>query len=189
MSCVSLKKNIRSYIIIRFKNICQWGYNVCICHVLRHNKTSLWTGKVMLRSGEKISLQRLHLETRMSSSALVGLQSVMLCRGSSHVTIFSFRDKQYFLSLKVFGLFLHFLIWSRIMFWAWTPLVVLLSGIVVAHYLQSITPALALGGELVYHRRPGEEGTVMSLVGRYTGETQVIVSMSSGSTSPGFMRQ
>ncbi|KAJ8289812.1 hypothetical protein GJAV_G00005600 [Gymnothorax javanicus] len=43
------------------------------------------------------------------------------------------------------------------------------SGIMVAHYLQSITPALALGGELVYHRRPGEEGTVMSLVGRYTG--------------------
>ncbi|XP_010899192.1 mitochondrial import receptor subunit TOM40B [Esox lucius] len=43
------------------------------------------------------------------------------------------------------------------------------SGIVVAHYLQSITPSLALGGELVYHRRPGEEGTVMSLAGRYTG--------------------
>ncbi|KAM4016951.1 LOW QUALITY PROTEIN: mitochondrial import receptor subunit TOM40 homolog [Anomaloglossus baeobatrachus] len=41
------------------------------------------------------------------------------------------------------------------------------SGIVVAHYLQSIT-SLALGGELVYHRRPGEEGTVMSLAGRYT---------------------
>lgn len=60
--------------------------------------------------------------------------------------------------------------------------VVHLSGIVVTHYLQSITPALALGGELVYHRRPGEEGTVMSLVGRYTGEAQVkvIVSMSSG---------
>ncbi|XP_018587663.1 mitochondrial import receptor subunit TOM40 homolog [Scleropages formosus] len=43
------------------------------------------------------------------------------------------------------------------------------SGILVAHYLQSITPSLALGGELVYHRRPGEEGSVMSLVGRYTG--------------------
>lgn len=42
------------------------------------------------------------------------------------------------------------------------------SGIVVAHYMQSITPSLALGGELVYHRRPGEEGTVMSLAGRYT---------------------
>lgn len=40
----------------------------------------------------------------------------------------------------------------------------------VAHYLQSITPALVLGGELVYHRRPGEEGTVTSLLGRYTGK-------------------
>uniref|UniRef100_A0A8C8RN55 Translocase of outer mitochondrial membrane 40 n=2 Tax=Pelusios castaneus TaxID=367368 RepID=A0A8C8RN55_9SAUR len=42
------------------------------------------------------------------------------------------------------------------------------SGILVAHYLQSITPCLALGGELVYHRRPGEEGTVTSLAGKYT---------------------
>ncbi|XP_068188755.1 mitochondrial import receptor subunit TOM40B [Antennarius striatus] len=47
------------------------------------------------------------------------------------------------------------------------------SGAVVAHYLQSITPALALGGELVYHRRPGEEGSVMSLVGRYTGSNSI----------------
>lgn len=44
------------------------------------------------------------------------------------------------------------------------------TGILVAHYLQSITPSLALGGELVYHRRPGEEGTVMSLAGKYTSE-------------------
>lgn len=49
------------------------------------------------------------------------------------------------------------------------PDMVVGSGIVIAHYLQSITPSLALGGELVYHRRPGEEGTVMSLAGRYTG--------------------
>lgn len=42
----------------------------------------------------------------------------------------------------------------------------------MTHYLQSITPALALGGELVYHHRPGEEGAVMSFVGRYTGEAQ-----------------
>ncbi|XP_069057561.1 mitochondrial import receptor subunit TOM40 homolog [Pleurodeles waltl] len=48
------------------------------------------------------------------------------------------------------------------------PDVLVGSGIVVAHYLQSITPNLALGGELVYHRRPGEEGTVMSLAGKYT---------------------
>lgn len=45
-----------------------------------------------------------------------------------------------------------------------------LLGILVAHYLQSLTPSLVLGGELVYHRRPGEEGTVTSLVGRYTGK-------------------
>ncbi|XP_029976500.1 mitochondrial import receptor subunit TOM40B [Salarias fasciatus] len=53
------------------------------------------------------------------------------------------------------------------------PDVLVGSGIVVTHYLQSVTAALALGGELVYHRRPGEEGAVMSLVGRYTGSNYV----------------
>ncbi|XP_072226900.1 mitochondrial import receptor subunit TOM40B [Leuresthes tenuis] len=53
------------------------------------------------------------------------------------------------------------------------PDVLVGSGIVVTHYLQSITPALALGGELVYHHRPGEEGAVMSLVGRYTGSNYI----------------
>ncbi|XP_025050841.1 mitochondrial import receptor subunit TOM40 homolog [Alligator sinensis] len=48
------------------------------------------------------------------------------------------------------------------------PDVLVGSGILVAHYLQSVTPGLALGGELVYHRRPGEEGTVTSLAGKYT---------------------
>ncbi|XP_032084354.1 mitochondrial import receptor subunit TOM40 homolog [Thamnophis elegans] len=48
------------------------------------------------------------------------------------------------------------------------PDVLVGSGILVAHYLQSITPCLALGGELVYHRRAGEEGTVMSFAGKYT---------------------
>ncbi|KAM6967400.1 mitochondrial import receptor subunit TOM40 homolog [Aplochiton taeniatus] len=47
------------------------------------------------------------------------------------------------------------------------------SGILVAHYLQSITPSLAMGGELVFHRRPGEEGAVTSLMGRYTGNNYV----------------
>ncbi|XP_033929423.1 mitochondrial import receptor subunit TOM40 homolog [Melopsittacus undulatus] len=42
------------------------------------------------------------------------------------------------------------------------------SGILVAHYLQSVTSSLALGGELVYHRRPGEEGTVVAMAARYT---------------------
>lgn len=49
-------------------------------------------------------------------------------------------------------------------------IIIVHSGILVTHYLQSITPALALGGELVYHRRPGEEGTVTSFLGRYTGK-------------------
>ncbi|KAA8591725.1 hypothetical protein FQN60_017099 [Etheostoma spectabile] len=53
------------------------------------------------------------------------------------------------------------------------PDVLVGSGILVGHYLQSITPALALGGELVYHRRPGEEGAVTSLLGRYTGDNYV----------------
>ncbi|XP_071656692.1 mitochondrial import receptor subunit TOM40 homolog isoform X2 [Patagioenas fasciata] len=47
------------------------------------------------------------------------------------------------------------------------PDILLGSGILVAHYLQSVTPSLALGGELVYHRRPGEEGTVLSMAARY----------------------
>lgn len=50
----------------------------------------------------------------------------------------------------------------------------------MAHYLQSITPALALGGELVYHRRPGEEGTVTSFLGRYTGKSHTFTSDTSG---------
>jgi len=53
------------------------------------------------------------------------------------------------------------------------PDVLVGSGILVAHYLQSITPSLALGGELVCHKRPGEEGTVTSLLGRYTGDNYV----------------
>lgn len=53
------------------------------------------------------------------------------------------------------------------------PDVLVGSGILVAHYLQSLTPALALGGELVYHNRPGEEGAVTSLIGRYTGTNYV----------------
>ncbi|XP_061520809.1 mitochondrial import receptor subunit TOM40B isoform X2 [Phycodurus eques] len=53
------------------------------------------------------------------------------------------------------------------------PNVLVGSGIVVTHYLQSLTPSLALGGELVYHRRPSEEGAVMSLVGRYTGANYI----------------
>ncbi|XP_062933841.1 mitochondrial import receptor subunit TOM40 homolog [Cynocephalus volans] len=39
--------------------------------------------------------------------------------------------------------------------------------VLVAHYLLSITPRLALGGKLVYHRQPKEEGTILSLAEKY----------------------
>ncbi|XP_074794300.1 mitochondrial import receptor subunit TOM40B isoform X2 [Natator depressus] len=42
------------------------------------------------------------------------------------------------------------------------------SVIVVAHFLQSVTSRLVLGGEMVYHRRPGEEGAIVTLAGKYT---------------------
>ncbi|XP_029436249.1 mitochondrial import receptor subunit TOM40B isoform X2 [Rhinatrema bivittatum] len=42
------------------------------------------------------------------------------------------------------------------------------SVIVVAHFLQSITGNLVLGGEMVYHRRPGEEGAIVTLAGKYS---------------------
>jgi hypothetical protein len=38
------------------------------------------------------------------------------------------------------------------------PDVLVDSGILLAYYLQTIIPCLALGGECVYHRPPGEEG-------------------------------
>ncbi|XP_042640741.1 mitochondrial import receptor subunit TOM40B-like isoform X3 [Tyto alba] len=42
------------------------------------------------------------------------------------------------------------------------------SVILVAHFLQSVTSRLVLGGEMVYHRRPGEEGAILTLAGKYT---------------------
>ncbi|XP_030147214.1 mitochondrial import receptor subunit TOM40B isoform X2 [Taeniopygia guttata] len=42
------------------------------------------------------------------------------------------------------------------------------SGILVAHFLQSVTARLVLGAELVYHRRPGEEGAILTLAGKYS---------------------
>lgn len=42
------------------------------------------------------------------------------------------------------------------------------SVIMVAHFLQSLTQRLVLGGELVYHRRPGEEGAILTLAGKYS---------------------
>ncbi|XP_046416943.1 mitochondrial import receptor subunit TOM40 homolog 1 [Neodiprion fabricii] len=51
------------------------------------------------------------------------------------------------------------------------------AGVLVTHYLQSITPSLALGGELAYQRGPGIPGghiAVLSAAGRYTnGESTI----------------
>ncbi|XP_065276355.1 mitochondrial import receptor subunit TOM40B isoform X2 [Emys orbicularis] len=47
------------------------------------------------------------------------------------------------------------------------------SVIVVAHFLQSVTSRLVLGGEMVYHRRPGEEGAIVTLAGKYTARKWV----------------
>ncbi|XP_048381362.1 mitochondrial import receptor subunit TOM40B-like isoform X1 [Stegostoma tigrinum] len=41
------------------------------------------------------------------------------------------------------------------------------SAIVVGHFLQSVTQNLVLGGEIVYHRRPNEEGAIFTLAGKY----------------------
>ncbi|VTJ64891.1 Hypothetical predicted protein [Marmota monax] len=41
------------------------------------------------------------------------------------------------------------------------------SVIMAAHFLQSLTHGLVLGGELVYHWRPGEEGAILTLAGKY----------------------
>jgi mitochondrial import receptor subunit TOM40 len=45
------------------------------------------------------------------------------------------------------------------------------SGVLVLHYLQTLTPSLALGGELAYQRGPALPGgqiAIMSGAGRYT---------------------
>ncbi|CAL1531772.1 unnamed protein product [Lymnaea stagnalis] len=47
------------------------------------------------------------------------------------------------------------------------------SGLLVGHYLQRITPSLALGAEIMYQRGqqvPGGEIAIMSLAGRWSGE-------------------
>ncbi|XP_069806802.1 mitochondrial import receptor subunit TOM40B [Dendropsophus ebraccatus] len=47
------------------------------------------------------------------------------------------------------------------------------SVILVTHFLQSITPQLVLGGELVYHQRMGEEGAILTLAGKYSAQNWV----------------
>lgn len=40
--------------------------------------------------------------------------------------------------------------------------------ILVAHFLQSVSSGLVLGGELVYHRGRAEEGGILTLAGQYS---------------------
>ncbi|EZA58298.1 hypothetical protein DMN91_005998 [Ooceraea biroi] len=57
------------------------------------------------------------------------------------------------------------------------------SGVCVLHYLRSVTPSLALGGELAYQRGPalpGGQVAIMSFAGRYTHGDSTL----SGSISP-----
>uniref|UniRef100_A0A672ZJ41 Translocase of outer mitochondrial membrane 40 like n=1 Tax=Sphaeramia orbicularis TaxID=375764 RepID=A0A672ZJ41_9TELE len=42
------------------------------------------------------------------------------------------------------------------------------SVILVAHFLQSVSSGLVLGGELVYHRGRAEEGGILTLAGQYS---------------------
>lgn len=51
------------------------------------------------------------------------------------------------------------------------------SGVLVAHYLQSVTPSVALGAELAYQygpNVPGGEIAVLSAAARYTGSETVL---------------
>lgn len=42
--------------------------------------------------------------------------------------------------------------------------------ILVAHFLQSVSSGLVLGGELVYHRGRAEEGGILTLAGQYSSQ-------------------
>ncbi|XP_076282134.1 mitochondrial import receptor subunit TOM40 homolog 1 [Lasioglossum baleicum] len=57
------------------------------------------------------------------------------------------------------------------------PDIVDASGVFVMHYLHSVTPSVALGGELAYQRGPAVPGgqvAVVSLAGRYTNGDSTI---------------
>ncbi|XP_067837772.1 mitochondrial import receptor subunit TOM40B-like, partial [Heptranchias perlo] len=54
------------------------------------------------------------------------------------------------------------------------------SVILVAHFLQSVTRNLVLGGEMVYHRRPTEEGAILTLAGMYASNLQWISTLNIG---------
>lgn len=54
---------------------------------------------------------------------------------------------------------------------------IFLPGLMVMHYLKSVTPSLALGGELVYQQGRGIPGgyiAVFSAAGRYTNGDSTI---------------
>ncbi|XP_072302257.1 mitochondrial import receptor subunit TOM40B [Eucyclogobius newberryi] len=48
------------------------------------------------------------------------------------------------------------------------------SVILVAHFLQSVSSGLVLGGELVYHRGRTEEGGILTLAGQYSRPNWVV---------------
>ena len=53
------------------------------------------------------------------------------------------------------------------------PIFVLVSGVMVGHYLQRVTERLDLGAELVYQydsKVPGGEMAAYTLAGRYSGK-------------------
>ena len=44
------------------------------------------------------------------------------------------------------------------------------SGIIVGHYLQSVTQRLAVGAEALFHYGQGQQAAVLSLAGKYSSK-------------------
>uniref|UniRef100_UPI00358F16EA mitochondrial import receptor subunit TOM40 homolog isoform X3 n=1 Tax=Myxine glutinosa TaxID=7769 RepID=UPI00358F16EA len=44
------------------------------------------------------------------------------------------------------------------------------TGVAVLHFLQTISPCLSLGGEMVYHRQGNSEGAFVTAAARYSGQ-------------------
>lgn len=64
-------------------------------------------------------------------------------------------------------------IYSHQYSWTWMHVMYLCflwAVILVAHFLQSVSSGLVLGGELVYHRGRAEEGGILTLAGQYSSE-------------------
>lgn len=73
---------------------------------------------------------------------------------------------------SVFFLLL-FILFCLCVFAAFLPAVIL-----VAHFLQSVSSGLVLGGELVYHRGRAEEGGILTLAGQYSSKRSRIFNTS-----------